>query len=97
MHIISHKTLREFYEAYPQSEIAIGQWYDTAKNAEWKCYADIKKDFNSVDSVGNQRYVFNIKGNTFRLVVIIHFKISRIYIRFIGTHAQYTKINCNTI
>lgn len=52
-----------------------------------------KKDFNSVDSVGNQRFVFNIKGNDYRLIVIIRFSIQRIYIRFVGTHDDYNKIN----
>jgi mRNA interferase HigB len=51
-----------------------------------------KKDFNSVDSVGNQRFVFNIKGNDYRLIVIIRFSIQRIYIRFVGTHEDYNKI-----
>ncbi len=67
------------------------------KNSHWKCFADIKKDFNSVDSVGNQHYVFNIKGNHHRLVVVIKFTIQFVYIRFIGTHDEYDKIDCKNI
>jgi mRNA interferase HigB len=54
----------------------------------------MKKTFNSVDVVGNDRYVFNIKGNSYRLVAMIFFDIRTIYIRFIGTHSEYDKIDC---
>ena len=97
MHIISHKKLRDFYEVHPDTKTSIEQWYYVAENAEWKCFADIKKDFNSVDGIGNQRYVFNIKENNFRIVVVIQFVIGRIYVRFVGTHAEYDKIDCKTI
>jgi mRNA interferase HigB len=60
-------------------------------------FADIKKTFNSVDSVGNQHYVFNIRGNNYRLVVVIQFTPQFVYVRFIGTHAEYDKIDCSTI
>ena len=59
--------------------------------------ADVKNEFNHVDFVGNDRYVFNIKGNKFRLVAIIHFNIRTLYIRFIGTHTEYDKIDCKNI
>jgi len=62
------------------------------KKARWTCFSDIKKSFNSVDSVGNKRYVFNVKGNDFRLVVIIQFTTQTVLIRFVGTHEQYDKI-----
>ena len=55
-------------------------------------FADIKKTFNSVDYVGNQHYVFNIKGNDFRLVVVVKFTPKNVYIRFVGTHSEYDKI-----
>ena len=97
MHIISHKKLRDFYELHPDAKISIEQWYFITENAEWKCFADIKNDFNSVDGIGNQRYVFNIKGNNYRIIVVIQFVIGRIYIRFVGTHAEYDKIDCKTI
>lgn len=97
MHVISHKKLRSFYELYPEVQTALEHWYDVAQCADWKNFADIKKDFNSVDNVGNQRYVFNIKGNHFRLVVVVKFTINRIFIRFVGTHKEYDKIDCLTI
>ena len=60
-------------------------------------FADIKSTFNSVDNVGNQHYVFNIKENTYRIVVVIKFTIKFVYIGFIGTHNEYDKIDCRTI
>ena len=97
MHIVSHKKLSDCYLEHPDAEIALQQWYQTSKAAKWKCFADIKKSFNSVDSIGNQRYVFNIKGNKFRIVVVIQFIHEYIYIRFVGTHAEYDKTDCKTI
>lgn len=60
--------------------------------ADWNSLADIKQDFNSADYVGNNRYVFNIDGNNFRLVAIVIFLAHKVYIRFIGTHPEYDKI-----
>lgn len=97
MHLISHKKLRVFYELHPEAKTPLEHWYDVAQNAEWQNFADIKKDFNSVDSVENQRYVFNIKGNHFRLVVVIKFTINRVFIRSVGTHQEYDTIDCSTI
>ena len=93
MRIISKSKLIEYFTKVPQSKIALEEWYEKTKKAEWSCYADIKETFNSVDAVGNQRYVFNIKGNDFRLVVLIQFTPHTVYIRFVGTHAEYDRIN----
>ena len=97
MRIFTEQRLKEYVEKYPESKIALQDWVSTVKKSNWTCFADIKNTYNSVDSVGNQRYVFNIKGNNYRLVVVIKFKIKFVYIRFIGTHKEYEKINCLTI
>ena len=97
MHVISHKKLKEFYDIHPRVKTALEQWYDIVESANWTCFADIKKDFNNVDGIGNQRYVFNIKGNHYRLVVVIQFVIQRVYIRFVGTHSEYDTTDCTTI
>lgn len=97
MRIIAHRKLVNYYEKHADAKIALEDWYCQTVKSEWSCLSDIRKDFNSVDYVGNQRYVFNIKGNSYRLVVVIKFKISMIYIRFIGTHAEYNKIDCSKI
>lgn len=92
MRIIKRKTLVDYYTAHPSAKDALEDWYHKVHKAEWSNFADIKKTFNSVDSVGNQHYVFNIKGNDYRLVAVIKFTPSHVLIRFIGTHAEYDKI-----
>lgn len=94
MHIISHKKLKAFYEQKPyfDAKTAIEKWYSVASESQWRSLADIRADYGSTDMVGNQHYVFNLHGNKYRLVVVIKFTIQRIYIRFIGTHADYDKI-----
>ena len=97
MRIFTEQRLKEYVEKNPDSNVALQDWVSTVKKSNWTCFADIKKTFNSVDSIGNQRYIFNIKGNTYRLVVVIKFTIQFVYIRFIGTLTEYNKINCLTI
>lgn len=97
MRIITFARIREFSEEHPGAEVALRDWYTKTKNSEWNSFSDIKNTFNSVDYVANNRFVFNIKGNDYRLVAIIIFASKKIYIRFIGTHAEYDKIDCSTI
>lgn len=86
MVILAKKTLSAFAEKHPVSAAPLNNWYNIAKAADWTKLADIKKVFNTVDYVGNDRYEFNIKGNDFRLVVMIFFDKRTLFIRFIGTH-----------
>lgn len=99
MHVISHRKLREFYEmpGREDSRVALERWYDVAQQAEWHTLADIRESFPATDYVGNQHYVFDIRGNKYRLVVVIKFTIGRIFVRFVGTHNEYDKIDCTTI
>ena len=97
MRIFTEQTLREYSENHPESKVALQEWTNIVKRSEWTCFADVKATFNSVDNVGNQHYVFNIKGNNYRLVVVIKFTIKFVYIRFIGTHKEYDKIDCKNI
>jgi mRNA interferase HigB len=83
MHIISFRKLREFFEKDQNSKVALQDWYKKATKSEWE-------DF--VDSVGNSRYVFNIKGNHYRIIGLVLFQIKRIYVRWVGTHKDYDKI-----
>ena len=91
MRIIAKSKIVDYYTENPEAEIALEDWYHKTKLTEWK------KTFNSVDNVGNQHYVFNIKGNNYRLIVVIKFTIKTILIRFIGTHADYDKIDVKNI
>ena len=78
----------------PDAEASLSNWYELCKKADWKNFNEMRNTFNSVDAVGNDRYVFNIKGNDFRLVAMIFFDKRTLYIRFIGTHSEYDKIDC---
>lgn len=97
MVIISKTVLADFGAEHADSVEALNKWYDTCRKANWKNLSELKKTFGSVDFVGNDRYVFNIKGNKYRLVAMIFFDIRTMFIRFIGTHAQYDEIDCSEI
>jgi mRNA interferase HigB len=97
MVVIAKSALRVFVRTYPDSELALENWYGIAKQNNWRNFHEMRKSFNSVDSVGNDRYVFNIKGNHYRLVALILFKIRTEFILFIGTHKEYDLINAKTI
>ena len=71
MRIIARSKIIDYYTDNPDAEVALEEWYHKTKRAEWTCFADMKKTFNSVDNVGNQHYVFNIRGNNYRLVVLL--------------------------
>lgn len=97
MVIISKKILRDFVLQHPDCERAVANWYDQTKAAEWKNFAEMKASFNSVDAVGNDRYVFNIKGNQYRLIALILFKVRTVFILFIDTHSEYDKCDVANI
>ena len=97
MRIFTEQTLKQYVDNHPDALVPLQVWVSVVKNSRWTCFADIKKDFNTVDFLGNQRYVFNIKGNSYRLVAVVKFTIGFVYIRFIGTHKEYDKIDCSTI
>ena len=92
MRIVTFKRIQEFSLIHSDAEVALTAWYHSTVSKNWSNLTDIKSTFNSVDYVGNNRYVFNIKGNKYRLIAIISFNAQKVYIRFIGTHADYDKI-----
>ena len=97
MVIISKTVLTEFGKKHSDSKDAMNSWYETSKEADWNSLGDVKKTFNSVDYVADNRFVFNIKGNKYRIVAMIFFDIRTVFIRFVGTHAEYDKIDCSKI
>lgn len=97
MVIISKATINNFTAEHADAETPLKDWYEVAKNADWKNFNEMKQTFNSVDSVGNDRYVFNIKGNSYRLIAMIIFKVRTVFILFIGTHKEYDKINASEV
>lgn len=92
MRVIARPIIIDFYTKHADAKTALEEWYKKVQNADWSNFSDIKSDFNSVDAVGNDRFVFNIKGNNYRIVALILFAPKHLYIRFIGTHAEYDKI-----
>ena len=97
MHVIKKKTLMEFWVGHADSKIPLNAWFREAKVAVWKTPRDIKQRYRSADILPGNRVVFNIGGNKYRLVVKIAYVPGLVYIRFIGTHAEYDKINAETI
>lgn len=92
MRIVTYRRIREFAKKHADSETPLNVWYHTTSAKNWKSLNDIRQTFNNVDYVGNYRYVFNIKGNDYRLIAIISFNAQKVYIRFIGAHTEYDKI-----
>jgi len=99
MRIFSRKTLREFWElpSYADSEQPLKAWYDEADKASWQTPNEIKSQYKNASILKGGRVVFNIHGNTYRIVVNINYDFGAIYIRFVGTHKQYDKINANEV
>jgi mRNA interferase HigB len=97
MRIIALSTLRSFWEKHPITEQPLKALYADAKKTIWKSSHDIKRSYPSASVIGNDRVVFNIKGNDYRLIVMIRFRDTKVFIRFIGTHAEYDKIDARTI
>lgn len=99
MRIVSHRKLKEFYETsgHEDAKVPLERWYQIVEEAEWQNFSDLRSDFGSADSVGNQHYVFNIGGNKYRLVVVVKYVMGFVFIRWVGTHSEYDKIDCSTI
>ena len=97
MRIIAVSTLKDYWEKHPETRLPLTEWYLKVGRAQWESFADMKQDFGSVDYVGNQHYVFNIKGNNYRLIVAVKFTPKLVYIRFVGTHEEYDKIDVKNI
>jgi mRNA interferase HigB len=97
MHIISRKTLGEFWEQHPDAEQPLETWYAVAKNANWEKPTDITDTCANARTIPNDRAIFDIKGGSHRLVVKVLYKYGRVYIRFIGTHGEYDRIDATEI
>jgi mRNA interferase HigB len=93
MVVIARPILREFIFRFPLSANPLNEWYFKTKAGEWAKFADVRKTWNSCDFIGNDRYVFNIAGNNYRLVAMIHFKKRTLYIRKVLTHEEYTDLS----
>lgn len=97
MRIISITSLKQFWETHNQAEQPLKAWVDEVKKAQWKTPRDIKDKYRSADFLSNNRVVFNIKGNDYRLIVAVAYRFQAVYIKFVGTHTEYDKIDADTV
>lgn len=96
MRIIALKTLRAFYDGrsdYVDAKEQLLAWYQLVKRAQWRTPADVKNQYRNASFIGNNRIVFNIAGNKYRLIVEVNYSAKIVYIRFVGTHKEYDKID----
>jgi len=97
MVVISKKAINQFIERYPKSAKVMLDWYLKTKESDWANFADIRRVFGATDSVGNGLFVFNVGGNKFRLIARIIFRTRTVFIRFVGTHAEYDRVNLSDL
>jgi mRNA interferase HigB len=99
VHVVANSKLIVFYQdpIYRDAEPALKAWYEEAKKAKWKTPSDIKARYASASFIANNRVVFNIKGNDYRLIVAVAYKMQYVFIKFVGTHKQYDAVDAATI
>jgi len=97
MRIIALATLRDFWKRHPDAEIPLRSWYTLASRTDWRRPADVKAAYRKASMVANNRVVFNVKGNDYRLITAVHCNRGMMFIRFVGTHREYDKIDAGTI
>ena len=97
MRIIALGTLRDFWQKHADAEVPLRSWYAAASRADWRSPADVKAAYRNASFVANNRIVFNIKGNEYRLVAAVRYNRRMMFIRFIGTHRHYDKIDATAI
>ena len=97
MRVITKSRLRFFWERFPDSRVALEAWLNEALSARWKTPAAIKDKYGNASIVAGNRVVFNICGNKYRLVLHVHYNTGFMFVRFIGTHAEYDKVDVTTV
>ncbi|NCC50342.1 MAG: type II toxin-antitoxin system HigB family toxin [Spartobacteria bacterium] len=97
MHVISRKKLRDFWAGHADAEEQLKAWFHEAKTASWASSVELKKKYGKASIINAERVVFNICGNKYRLVVRINYTSGAVFVRFVGTHRQYDKIDVETI
>lgn len=97
MRVITLRTLRQYWERHSDAEEALRSWYQDAQAAKWKTPEDVKTVHRNASVVAGNRIVFNIKGNQYRLIVAIHYNTGFVYIRFVGSHQEYDKVDAATV
>lgn len=97
MRIISRRTLREFWERHADAEQPLRAWYSEAKRASWESPAEVRSRCATASFVGSDRVIFKIGGNKYRLIVAIRYELGIVFIRFVGTHAEYDRVDARRV
>jgi mRNA interferase HigB len=97
MRIITQKTLKDFWIAHADAELPLRAWVHEARVARWRSFGEIKARYSSADALPGNRVIFNFKGNAYRLVVKVHYNTGIVFVRFIGTHAAYDRIDATRV
>jgi mRNA interferase HigB len=95
--VIARKALRDFWERHPEAESALRAWYHDVDRAGWTGPDDVRRQYATASFVANNRVVFNVRGNRYRIVVAINYAYGVVYVRFVGTHAEYDRIDAATV
>ena len=97
MRVIAISTLRAFWTKHSDAQTPLMAWYALASRSQWRSTSDIKEAYRNASFTANNRVVFNIKGNDYRLVVLVRYDKGLLFVKFVGTHAQYDKIDASTV
>jgi mRNA interferase HigB len=97
MNVVTRRRLADYWRRHPEAEGPLAAWFSLAKASEWKTPHDIRTQFNSADFLGDNRVVFDVGGNKYRIVVRVSYKFKQVLIKFVGTHAEYDRIDAETV
>lgn len=97
MRVVAKRTLQAFWRRRPDAEGPLLAWYREVEKADWATPAEVKEKYRNASIVGDSRVIFNIKGNDYRLVVKINYPYRMVYVRFVGTHVEYDKIDVEEV
>lgn len=97
MNVVARKTLAAFWTRHPRAKGPLSAWYEMARAADWRSPQDVRNDFNTADFIGDNRVIFDIGGNNYRLVVRISYRFKQVLVKFVGTHSDYDRIDAATV
>lgn len=97
MVVISYKAIKEFSDRHEDAKDALNNWYTITEQSDWANFNEVREMFGSADAVGNDLYVFNIRGNNYRLIARIIFRVRTVFIKFVGTHKDYDKVDLDSL
>ena len=97
MRIISRKKLREFWDIHPEARSGLESWFADVKSSNWEKPSDIKEIYRNASFIEHNRVIFNIRGNQYRLIVVVQYSFKIVFIRFVGTHEEYDEIDAKSI